>query len=430
MRLEGIERVYAIAGSSTQQGGGVEEARENVGQLSMVVTPPIRREAEEAVMDSLRQVLDRQGEELSYRFGRPTYFSFRTPIELEIRGYNLELLTRLAEQLVAEMEAIPGLTDVKSSTEGGNPELRIRFQRERLAAYGLTVQEVADRVRAKVLGEVATDLNRQDRQIDVRVRAQEGYRDSVGDLAQLTVAQRGKTSIPLSAVAQVIEAEGPADIRRSDGDRAAVITANLVGRDLESAAVDITTAVERLGLPQGFQWYLGGQYQEMRTSFDSMRLAILLAIFMVYLVMASQFESLLHPFVILFSVPFSLIGVLATLALFDVTVSVVALIGVILLAGIVVNNAIILVDYTNQLRRNEGMAKLDALKQAGRVRLRPILMTTATTVLGLFPMALGLGEGSELRTPKALVVIGGLLTSTLLTLVIIPAVYALVDRGE
>ena len=148
---------------------------------------------------------------------------------------------------------------------------------------------------------------------------------------------------------------------------------------------------------------------------------------MVYLVMASQFESLLHPFVILFSVPFSLVGVLLTLWIFDVTISIVVLIGAILLAGIVVNNAIILVDYTNSLRR-EGLSKIEALQQAGEVRLRPILMTTATTVLGLLPMAIGLGEGAELRTPMALTVIGGLLTSTLLTLLVIPAVYALLDR--
>ncbi len=184
-----------------------------------------------------------------------------------------------------------------------------------------------------------------------------------------------------------------------------------------------------MNLPAGYDWRIGGQRQEMETSFDSMRLAILLAIFMVYLVMASQFESLLHPFVILFSVPFAAIGVVATLWLAGVTISIVVLIGAILLAGIVVNNAIILVDYTNQLRR-DGMAKLEALRQAGRVRLRPILMTTATTVLGLLPMALGLGEGSELRSPMALTVIGGLLTSTLLTLLIIPAVYSLVDRRD
>ena len=180
-------------------------------------------------------------------------------------------------------------------------------------------------------------------------------------------------------------------------------------------------------MPSGFDWNIGGQRQEMETSFASMRLAIFLAIFMVYLVMASQFESLLHPFVILFSVPFALIGLLGTLYLFDVAISIVVLIGAILLAGIVVNNAIILVDYTNQLR-SKGVDRLEALKQAGRVRLRPILMTTATTVLGLLPMALGLGAGSELRRPMALAVVGGLITSTALTLLIVPAVYSMLER--
>ena len=181
--------------------------------------------------------------------------------------------------------------------------------------------------------------------------------------------------------------------------------------------------------PSGYDFRIGGQEREMQTSFGSMKLAIFLAVFMVYLVMASQFESLLHPFVILFSVPFAVIGVLATMWLFGVTVSVVSLIGFVLLAGIVVNNAIVLVDYANQLRRR-GIPKLDALRRAGQVRLRPILMTTSTTVLGLLPMAIGLGEGAELRTPMALTVIGGLLASTLLTLLVVPAVYVLLDRSE
>jgi len=221
--------------------------------------------------------------------------------------------------------------------------------------------------------------------------------------------------------------QGPAEIRRSEGERVALISANLTGRDLGGVSDEIASALEAMQLPPGIDWRIGGQRQEMETSFASMRLAIFLAIFMVYLVMASQFESLLHPFVILFSVPLALIGVLGTLGLFSVNISVVVLIGAILLAGIVVNNAIILIDYTNQLRR-EGAAKLDALRRAGHVRLRPILMTTSTTVLGLFPMALGLGAGSELRRPMALVVIGGLITSTALTLLIVPAVYALLDR--
>ncbi|MCP4663601.1 MAG: efflux RND transporter permease subunit [bacterium] len=443
----GISTVYTVAGTSNEQGGVAGEKREYIAQLTLTLEPPVSREREETLIEAIRARLAEENqlfrrtslaapdpaafetarEEIEYRFGRPTYFSFKTPIEVEIRGFNLRLLERLAGRLVARMNQIDGLADVKASTEGGHPELRIIFNRERLASLGYNVNEIAEIVRAKVQGEIATDITREDRQIDIRLRSEERFRDSVRDLANLNINRGGTTAIPLNAVAEVVETEGPAEIRRSDGSRVALITANLVGRDLGSVSEEIVAALEALRLPSGFSWRLGGQRQEMETSFDSMRLAILLAVFMVYLVMASQFESLLHPFVILFSVPFSVIGVLGTMYLFDVTVSIVALIGFILLAGIVVNDAIILVDYANQLRR-QGLSKLDALRRAGRVRLRPILMTTATTVLGLLPMALGLGEGSELRTPMALTVIGGLVTSTALTLLIIPAVYSLVDR--
>ena len=425
--LDDVVAVYAIAGASNEQGGVAGERRENIAQLTLTVAPPVSREKEERMMAGLRTALDRQSE-LTYRFGRPAYFSFRTPIELEIRGFNLALLKRVADDLTERLRRIPGLTDVKSSTEGGNPELQIRFDRERLAFHGLALSDVASVVRAKVQGTVATDIQRDDRTIDIRLWAREEFRDSVEDLRNLTVHQVAGSAIPLSSVATVEEVEGPAEIRRAEGERVAVISANLAGQDLASVSDEITRAVSSVHLPAGFDWHLGGQRQEMETSFNSMRLAIFLAIFMVYLVMASQFESLLHPFVILFSVPFALIGLLLTLYLFNVTVSIVVLIGGILLAGIVVNNAIILVDYTNRLRR-DGMAKIDALKLAGRVRLRPILMTTATTVLGLLPMALGLGAGAELRGPMALAVIGGLITSTLLTLLIIPAVYSLLDRS-
>jgi HAE1 family hydrophobic/amphiphilic exporter-1 len=426
MGLDDVVTAYSIVGASNEQGGVAGEKRENIGQLTLMVAPPIDRDKEESLMRDLRSRLDSE-EDVTYRFGRPSYFSFRTPIEVEIRGYNLKLLDRLASDLVARMRNTAGLADVKSSTEGGNPELQVRFDRQKLASLGLTLSEVAGVVRSKVLGTVATDIQRQDRTIDIRLRVQEQYRDSAEALRNLTVVQRDKTAIPLSAVAEVEEAAGPAEIRRSEGDRVALITANLAGGDLGSVSSAIEAELESMNLPLGYEWRIGGQRQEMETSFDSMRLAILLAIFMVYLVMASQFESLIHPFVILFSIPFALIGLVATLFVTDTTISIVVLIGAILLAGIVVNNAIILVDYTNQVRR-EGLPKLDALRRAGQVRLRPILMTTATTVLGLFPMALGIGEGSELRSPMALTVIGGLLTSTFLTLLIIPAVYSLVDR--
>ena len=432
--LDGVGTVYALIGSSSQQGGIAGESRENLGQVTVTVAPPFSRRREERLMAELRASLDGIGAkgsaaDLEVRFGRPSYFSFKTPIEVEIRGFNLKLLRRLADRLAAGMRQLGGLTDIEASTEGGTPELQVRFDRERLATLGLSVQDVASVVQSKVLGTVATEIQREDRTIDIRVRSDQRYRSSARDLRNLIVYQQGKTALPLSAVAEVIEDEGPAEIRRADGERVAVLTANLEGRDLASASGAIAGLIEEMGLPSGFDWRMGGQQQEMETSFDSMKLALGLAIFLVYLVMASQFESLLHPFVILFSVPLSLIGVLATLYLANVRISIVVLIGVVLLAGIVVNNAIILVDTTNRLRR-EGLEKLEALRRAGGTRLRPILMTTATTVLGLTPMAIGLGEGSELRSPMALAVIGGLLSSTALTLVVIPVVYRLLDRGR
>ena len=426
--LDGVETVYAVAGTSNDQGGIAGELRENIGQITLTLAPPMDKEKEDALMERLRPVLERDGD-MKYRFGRPTYFSFKTPIEVEIRGFNLKLLRRLADDLVARMHEIQGLADIKSSTEGGYPELQIRFNRERLSSLGFNVNDAASLIRSKVLGSVATDITREDRTIDIRVRSEEKFRNSARDLGNLSISESGTTSIRLSSVAEILETEGPAEIRRADGERVALITANLVDRDLGSASEDIEAALNAMTFPEGFDWRLGGQRKEMETSFQSMQFAILLAIFMVYLVMASQFESLLHPFVILFSVPFSLIGVMLTLYLLQITISVVVLIGVIMLAGIVVNNAIILVDYTNRLRK-EGLSKLDALRKAGQVRLRPILMTTSTTVLGLFPMALGLGEGSELRSPMAWTVIGGLVVSTGLTLLIIPVVYSLLDRSR
>lgn len=279
------------------------------------------------------------------------------------------------------------------------------------------------------MGEVSTELNRQDRKVDIRVRSREEDRNDVEDLRRLVVNTTGSVSIPLSAVADVKLDRGPSEIRRIDQERVALVTANLKGRDLGSVSEDIRKVIDDLQLPPDFRVRLGGQQREMVTSFDSMKLAIALAIFLVYLVMASQFESLVQPFIIMFTIPFALIGVILTLLVTGTPISVVVLIGLIMLAGIVVNNAIVLVDYINQLRKS-GLGKRDAIRQAGQIRLRPILMTTITTVLGLLPMALGLGEGAELRTPMAVTVIGGLLTGTLLTLIVIPTVYDVVVREK
>ncbi|MBT5588196.1 MAG: efflux RND transporter permease subunit, partial [Gemmatimonadetes bacterium] len=261
--------------------------------------------------------------------------------------------------------------------------------------------------------------------------AVEDERRSVEDLRRMIISPVSyPVPVPLDAVAEVVIVEGPAEIRRLDQERVVVITANLVGRDLGSAVADIEASTAGLSLPDGFGIAVGGQNEEMVRSFDSMKFAMALAIFLVYLVMASQFESLLHPLVIMSTIPLGMVGSAIALMLTGSTVSVVVLIGLIMLAGIVVNNAIVLIDYVNQLRRNDGLAKMEALMEAGKLRFRPILMTTSTTVLALLPMALGLGEGAEIRAPMAITVIGGLLVSTILTLVLIPVVYSILDRSQ
>ena len=250
------------------------------------------------------------------------------------------------------------------------------------------------------------------------------------DIQELIVGHNQGRPIFLKSIASIDITEGPTEIRRLGQKRAALVSGNLSGRDMGAVAEDVKQALQslRVDLPAGVVATLSGQEEELQRSFSSLALAMGLAVFLVYLVMASQFESLVHPFVIIFTLPLGGIGVIAALALTGNTINVVAIIGAVMLAGIVVNNAIVLIDAVNQ-RRRDGMEVVDALCDAGLHRLRPILMTSATTIFGLAPMALGLGEGAELRAPLAITVIGGLAVATVLTLVVIPVVYSLVARA-
>ena len=311
--------------------------------------------------------------------------------------------------------------------EIGSPEIQILFDRDRAASLGLQVHEVADRVVSNVRGDVATRYSWRDRKIDVLVRAREQDRSSLDEIQQLIVNPESEKPIPLSAIANVIVANGPGEIRRTSQQRVAIINANLNYGDLGEAAEEIQTIIKETTLPTGTYARIAGQNEEMSNSFRSLVFALALAIFLVYLVMASQFESLMHPFIILFTIPLALIGAVLALYITGTTISVVVFIGLILLAGIVVNNAIVLIDLINQLRER-GMDKLEAIKEGGKSRLRPILMTTLTTTLGLLPLAIGIGDGAELRAPMGITVIGGLLVSTLLTLVVIPVMYSVMDR--
>ncbi len=421
-----IETYAIIAGGTGLSLTRTGTEGENAARLQVRMKPGASRRDEEAVAAVLRSRLE-ASRQARFKLERPSYFTFRTPIEVEIYSEDLGDLTLSAAALKGAIEKIPGLVDVKSSMQIGNPELQVHFNRDRLANLSLDLFQVAETVRNKVQGEVATRFLEGDREIDILVRSVEAGEASVADVNDMIVGQRQGVPIRLNSVADVRVAEGPSEIRRIGQKRAATIATNLSGRDVAAAAADVRRAIRATPLPAGVTASLSGQEEEMQRSFRSLMLAMGLAIFLVYLVMASEFESLLHPFVVMFTVPLGAIGAIGALAVTGNSVSVVALIGAVMLAGIVVNNAIVLIDAVNQLRQ-QGMPRDEALVQAGLKRMRPILMTSSTTILGLLPMVLGIGEGAELRAPLAVTVIGGLSVATVLTLFVIPVVYSLLDR--
>jgi HAE1 family hydrophobic/amphiphilic exporter-1 len=427
--LEGDPRVdtySSIAGGAGLSLTNTGTEGENTARIQIRMKSGTRSAEEDAVATKVRERLEASGL-ARFKFERPTFFTFRTPIEAEVYGDDLDELQAASGALLAKVERVPGLVDVKSSAAGGNPELQVSFRREQVAQLGLDLGQVATTVRNKVQGEVATRFLEGDREIDILVRSVEVGSASVSDLQDLIVAQKGGVPIPLKAVADVRLAEGPAEIRRIGQKRVVVISGNLSGRDMGSVASEVRQLIREEPLPVNVSASLSGQEEEMQRSLESLLMALALAAFLVYLVMASQFESLLHPFVVMFTLPLGGIGAILGLTLAGKTINVVALIGAVMLAGIVVNNAIVLIDAVNQLRQ-EGMSREQALVEAGLKRMRPILMTSLTTILGLVPMALGIGEGAELRVPLAVTVIGGLTVATVLTLVVIPVVYSLLDR--
>ncbi|HET6629187.1 MAG TPA: efflux RND transporter permease subunit [Woeseiaceae bacterium] len=424
--IESIGITYSVSGTGNRLDANPIEAGENTGTLNVTLAPGAGRAEEEAVMDKLREVLSRLPG-VQYEFKRPALMSFTSPLQVEISGYDLNALAAVNQRIVEAMSASDRFTDIKTTIEQGNPEIQIVFDQERAANLGLSVRDIADRVVANVRGELATRYTWRDKKIDVLVRSVDTQDASIEEIRQLIVNPAAERPVTLEAVAAVGVARGPSEIRRVAQERVALVTANIAYGDLGTAAAEVRAIIAATAMPAGITAMVSGQDEEMQASFRSMQFALVLAIFLVYLVMASQFESLVHPFVILFTIPLALVGAVLALFVTGTTVNVVAFIGVIMLAGIVVNNAIVLVDKINQLRA-EGVEKTRAILQAGQTRLRPILMTTLTTVLGLLPMAIGLGEGAEVRTPMAITVIGGLSVSTLLTLVVIPVVYSLLDR--
>lgn len=422
-----LQALFGVSGSGTRLDANPTESGENIARISIVLGQGYRRATEISLIEDLRGFMA-DYPEVEVKFSRPELVSLSTPLEIEVRGSDLVEIEAAGRRLRELMLQSPYFTDVKSTVEQGFPEVQIHFDQERAAALGLTTRQIADEVVRKVRGEVATRYSLRDRKIDVLVRAQKQDRASVDELRQLIINPRSERPVTLSAVAEIVETIGPGEIHRVDQTRVAIISANLRGIDLGTAVEEVNRIVETNPLGPDLRLAFGGQSEELGRSLQSLLFAFGLAIFLVYLVMASQFESLLHPFVILFTIPLAMVGAVLALVLSGSTLSAVVFIGLILLVGIVVKNAIVLVDKVNQLRL-EGMSKVEALVEGSHQRLRPIVMTTLTTLFAFAPLAFFGGDGAEVKAPMAITVIGGLAVSTLLTLVVIPVMYKLLDRS-
>lgn len=424
-----VQTVYSTIGADRRMETSSSEG-EHTAKLRVQLNDSADvEETQTQTMADLRRHL-RSLDSVETKLVPTSLFSFRTPIELVIFGWDLDKLREAGDSALISLSQVEGLTDLSSSLQRGYPEVRIHYDRIRLHRFGLDPGTVARRVRDKLQGVEATTIRRGEQLVEIRVQLRESDRSSRAALESMNINPKAYPVIPLRAVADINEVRGPSEIRRVDQQRAVVISANVENMDLGSAAEQVVQVIAQ-DLDEGLVATIAGQSREMADSFEGLKFALLLALFLVYVIMASTFENLLHPFVILLSVPLALVGVTAGALMTNTPVSVVVFIGLIVLAGVVVNNAIVLVDTINR-QRSEGVERLEAIRRAGRLRLRPILITTSTTVLGLAPLAMGIGAGAEVQRPLAVTVIFGLLSATMLTLVVVPSLYKLVstDKGS
>ncbi len=407
----------------------------NSGEVRITLVPKDKRKrSSEEVANALRKataeipgviIRTRQSQNfMTRRMGQ----GGSNAVNLEVRGYDLSTAQALAHQVDGIVQKVPGITDTEISRKEGSPEQVLRIDRQKAADLGLTISMIGDALETAVGGTYASYYREGGKEYRILVRLSEEDRSNLSDLLDLTILNSRGLPVMLRNVVSTDAQEGPSSIERKDQERIIYISAHYTGRDMGSIISDVRAQIRKLPMPKDFAILFGGDYEEQQEAFRELLVAMILAILLVFLVMAGQFESWRDPLIVLFSIPMAVIGVTLTLVLTGTIFSLQAFIGCIMLAGIVVNNAILLVDHTNQLRREAGMELMETIALAGSHRLRPILMTTLTTVLGLLPLSFGLGEGGETQAPMARVVIGGLTSSTLVTLVLVPVVYSLFEQ--
>lgn len=426
-------RLHSLPGVTdtfTTIGSGMEE-RVNVGTVLTKLVPKGERELSQSrLMTMAREKLSdlahlKVSVEIVPRVGGG---GFRVaPLQYNIRGRNLDELVEVAEKVIDKIKKEPGIVDVISTHDAGKPQVDLIIDRDKASDLGVSVEDIGNAVHALIGGRKATTFEEDGETYDVRVRLVETQRDRADAILNVPVRTKCGKLVELRNLVEVARTTGPVQINREDRLRVVTIMGGLEkSKPLKSAMMDINAAVEEIGLPMGVTSKFAGDAEMMEESFANMLFTLLLAVVLIYMVLAAQFESLMHPFTIMLSLPLSIVGALGLLALTGRTLNIFSMIGMIMLMGLVTKNAILLIDFTNQLRRG-GMGKTDAILKAGPVRLRPILMTTLSTIAGMIPVAIGLGSGAESRAPMGTAIVGGLLTSTVLTLVVIPVVYSVMD---
>ncbi len=428
MDREDVEFVFVSAGR--QAGGiGFQGSSPDAGSALVQLVPRGRDvpSTHEAMADLRRELARIAGADISVSLSSSIAGEdhlMGAPVAVSVLGDDLDLVVSLAEQVREVVEEVPGTINVRTTWEEGVPEVRLNINRHLTSQFGLTAAEVAMTVRAAVEGDVATRYRLGDRDVDVRVILPQVHRGDLSSVQQMTLLTPAGGLVSLAQLTQIQREPGPTTIFRRDQVRTVEVQAQLDGRDLSSVMDDIQGRVDDLHLPAGYAVQYGGETQEMFEAFEVLGQAFLIGCILVYMVLAAQFESFLQPLIVMVTIPLAMIGVVAALSLWDLALSVPAIVGVIGMAGIVVNNSIVMITYMNQLRAR-GMVALEAIVEGATIRLRPVLMTSVTTILGLMPMALERGEGAELQNAMAASVLGGLLVSTALTLFVIPAVYSL-----
>jgi HAE1 family hydrophobic/amphiphilic exporter-1 len=356
-------------------------------------------------------------------------FGGGSAIEVKIIGYDMAKAQQISQEIMGKMQNVKGLVDLESSISEGKPELRLIVDRRKAANFGLTPYQIGTALRSRIEGIVASQYRREGDEFNMRIMLDEKNRNELKKITAMTITTPFG-DVPIQNFVKDTIAAGPVEIEHEDAERLVTITADVEGRDPGSAGADVQRILNTVQVPPDFTVEMGGGFEQQVETFRDLFFVIMLAVVLVYMIMVGQFESFKEPFIIMFTIPLAIIGVLWMLFFTGTTINMQSLLGVLLLGGIVVNNAIVYITYANQLRRRQGKACIDAVVEAGRVRLRPILMTAFTTSCGLIPMALGIGAGNELRAPMARSVIGGLMVSTFLTLVFIPVLYTLFERKK